>query len=64
MQPLNKLLISLNLFISHFEISGTDFNDVQPLNNHDKLEMLFIFHFVISGIDSKDWQSINKPSIF
>ena len=51
------------LFIFHFEISGYDYNDEQPLNKQDISVTLFVFYFEISGNDSNELQSLNKYDI-
>ena len=52
--PENISLISIILFVFHFDISGNDFNDEHPANNPLILVTLFVFHFDISGNDFKE----------
>ena len=50
------LLISVTLFVFHFEISGNDINDEHSPNNDFILITLLVFHIEISGNDDKEEQ--------
>ena len=43
----------------HFDISGKDNNEVQPLNKELIFLMFIVFHFDISGIFNSDVHPLN-----